>query len=336
VRSKLSGLYQVYATARNIYPRPIPTPIKHLRPSLDTCEQCHWPDHFHGARQRSYWNYPTDGGEDPWVVDMLLEIGGGDEGVPSYSRSIHWHVSEGVRVEYIARDERRQDIPWVRLTAADGSVTVFTDTENPPSEELLAGGEVRTMDCIDCHNRPSHIYVAPRLSVNRAMAAGRLDPSLPEIKFLAVELLAVEYGTRAEALEALEAVVFDFYTRSYPDLLEENRPLVEAAAASLQDIYNGFHFPEMKVRWDVYPDNSGHLSSPGCFRCHAGQHFSEQNELISSECDTCHLVLRQGFLSELGSTGVDRQGFIHPLDEEVIDYPTLCHECHDGALGLSY
>ena len=41
VRSKLSGLTELYATLRNTYPRPIPSPVKNLRPAQDTCEECH-------------------------------------------------------------------------------------------------------------------------------------------------------------------------------------------------------------------------------------------------------------------------------------------------------
>src|SRR3974377_932667 len=48
VRSKISGLYQVYATLTNIFPRPIPVPVQNLRPAPETCEQCHWPAKFYG------------------------------------------------------------------------------------------------------------------------------------------------------------------------------------------------------------------------------------------------------------------------------------------------
>ena len=33
VRAKLSGLYQVYATVTDVYPRPIPVPVQNLRPA---------------------------------------------------------------------------------------------------------------------------------------------------------------------------------------------------------------------------------------------------------------------------------------------------------------
>ena len=42
VRSKISGLYQVYSVFNNKYPRPIPTPIENLRPAKEVCEHCQY------------------------------------------------------------------------------------------------------------------------------------------------------------------------------------------------------------------------------------------------------------------------------------------------------
>ncbi|MGH3055774.1 MAG: cytochrome c3 family protein, partial [Gaiellaceae bacterium] len=52
VKSKLSGLYQVYAVTFNKFPRPIAGPITSLRPAQQTCEQCHWPEQFFEAQER--------------------------------------------------------------------------------------------------------------------------------------------------------------------------------------------------------------------------------------------------------------------------------------------
>ena len=41
MRSKLSGLRQVYNVTLGEYPKPIPTPIENLRPARETCEKCH-------------------------------------------------------------------------------------------------------------------------------------------------------------------------------------------------------------------------------------------------------------------------------------------------------
>ena len=50
VRSKLSGLRQVFAVTFHTYSRPIPSPVKYLRPARETCEQCHWPQRFTGDK----------------------------------------------------------------------------------------------------------------------------------------------------------------------------------------------------------------------------------------------------------------------------------------------
>jgi len=57
VRSKLSGTYQVYATMADKYPRPIPTPVKNLRPAQETCEECHWPKKFVGNLEHTFYYF---------------------------------------------------------------------------------------------------------------------------------------------------------------------------------------------------------------------------------------------------------------------------------------
>ena len=335
VRSKISGLYQVYAVLRDIYPRPIPTPISSLRPAPDTCEQCHWPRHFFGARLKTFTHYPSDGGEEPWVINMLLNIGGGDP-EKGYTHGIHWHMNIANGVEYIARDEKRQDIPWIRIVDELGNVTVYQDVNNPLTEEEIAGGDVRTMDCLDCHNRPSHVFKSPVELVNQELLLGNLDPGMPEIKLLAVELLAAEYETKEEAGLAITDGLREAYASNHPEYYTDHQRQVDEAAALVKRIYSENMFPEMKVRWSAYPDDIGHRNDPGCFRCHAGDHQSSDGRVINTDCNSCHTILSQGIRGQEGLATPAGASFIHPLDGEVIDYPTLCHECHDGALGLTF
>ena len=44
----------------------------------------------------------------------------------------------------------------------------------------------------------------------------------------------------------------------------------------------------MKVTWGVYPDNVGHMTSAGCFRCHDGGHTAKDGTTISADCEYCH------------------------------------------------
>ena len=337
VQSKLSGLYQVYATMREIYPKPIPTPVHNLRPAQETCEQCHWPRYFFGDRRLQFTHYLTDGSEEPWVIDMLINIGGGDP-EKGYTRGIHWHMNIANRVDYIARDEQRQEIPWVRIEDELGNITTYEDAENPFTpeevEELRAAGEMRQMDCIDCHNRPSHIYRSPVELINRELQLGNIDPSMPDIKFFALELLAAEYESSAAAEEAITQGLRDAYAADFPEFYEENQRQVDEAAVVLRRVFNENTFPDMKVRWDTYPDFIGHWGTAGCFRCHAGNLQSSDGRVISTDCNSCHVILSQGFEGDPLPSDGPGAPFVHPGDLEVMDQPVLCHECHDGALGF--
>ena len=51
------------------------------------------------------------------------------------------------------------------------------------------------MDCIDCHNRPTHVYTPPDRAVDQAMAANRISTTLPFAKQQGVQILTAEYKT---------------------------------------------------------------------------------------------------------------------------------------------
>jgi len=337
VQSKLSGLYQVYAVLRNIYPKPIPTPVHNLRPAQETCERCHWPRYFFGDRRITFTHYLTDGSEEPWVIDMLINIGGGDPD-KGYTRGIHWHMNISNKVEYMARNGQRQEIPWVRIVDELGNTTVYQDVDNPFTEEEKAereaAGERRQMDCIDCHNRPSHIYRSPVELINRELLLGNIDSSMPDIKFYSLEVLAGDYPDTPTAEQSITDGLREAYAGDWPDFYAENRRQVDETAVVLKRLYNENIFPDMKVRWDTYPDFIGHWGTAGCFRCHAGNLQSSDGRVISTDCNSCHVILSQGFASDPIRNDGGRNPFVHPGDLEVMDEPILCHECHDGALGL--
>ncbi|HEU4366479.1 MAG TPA: NapC/NirT family cytochrome c [Candidatus Krumholzibacteria bacterium] len=329
-KSKLSGAYQVYAAAFNKYPRPIPTPIRNLRPAQETCEQCHWPEKFFGAQQRQYNHYLYDEANTHWPINLLIKTGGGDPKT-GQTAGIHWHMNIGVQIEYVARDERRQDIPWVRITdKLTGRVTVYQDEDSPLSAEELAAAAVRRMDCIDCHNRPSHKFNSPDNAIDRAILTGSIDASLPEIKRVAVEAMQAVYETKDEAGRAIAAKIPEFYRDNYPEVLKGKRVAVDQAVLATQYQYSQNIFPEMKVRWEGYPDNIGHFIFPGCMRCHDGKKVSEDGWVITRDCTACHAILRQGAGDSL-QVAMSEEGleFIHPDGGE--DWrDTNCHECHTG------
>ena len=213
VKSKLSGLRQVYYTALGTYPRPIPTPVQNLRPAQQTCEQCHWPKKFWGAQLKTFTHYGTDEQNTPRVIRMLIKTGGGDPSLGQAGEGIHWHMNIANKITYFATDEQRQVIPWVRIEDQNGKVTEYAVKDNPPTQAQIDQASKRRMDCIDCHNRPTHIYVAPDLSVDRSISGRAIDATLPYIKQQGVQLLTADYKTTDEAEKAIADNLNKFYDR---------------------------------------------------------------------------------------------------------------------------
>ena len=317
VKSKLSGSYQLYAVAFDKYPRPIPTPIKNLRPAQETCEQCHWPKKFVGNMDKTYNYFLGDETNSPFSVRLTMKVGGGD---PTHGPvgGIHWHMNVGNKVQYAATDETRQKIPWVRVTDAQGVVTEYR-THGFTNE--IAAESIRTMDCMDCHNRPAHTYQSPNDAVNLAMSLGKIDRTLPWIKTNALFLLTRTYTNETQAMENIATGL----SKRYP-ADARIRPIIDV----VQEIYRDNFFPEMKASWDKYPNNIGHKDWPGCFRCHDGSHRTADGShtIKANDCNACHTILAQGSGAELDLLSPKGQKFKHPGDE--VD--GSCNDCHTGGL----
>jgi nitrate/TMAO reductase-like tetraheme cytochrome c subunit len=332
-KSKVSGLYQVYATIAGVYPRPIPIPIKDLRPVRQNCEQCHWPKQFFGSRQRMFNHYLYDDANTYWGINMLIKTGGDSPGTASVS-GIHWHTNPAVEVEYIARDKQGQDIPWVRVTdRKTGKSIVYQDSAGPLSKKEREAAEPETMDCISCHNQPSHAFHSPDYEIDLAIAAGLIDRSLPGIKTVSVNAMARAYTSEAKALKEIAAGISDFYRTNYPDVLRQRGTAVRNAVLATQTAFRKHVFPDMKARWSDYPNNIGHFMTRGCMRCHDGGHKASNGSVIPNDCRTCHIILSQGGgdLSKVRSedlgTGID---FTHPVDIGEAWRGGVCYECHEG------
>ena len=329
VKSKLSGLYQVYATLTNSYPRPIPTPIENLRPARETCEECHWPQKIYGKQQRKEFYYLPDEENTCWEIDMLLNTGGGNPAL-GQSSGIHWHINPDIQIDYITTNEKRSSIPRVIMTnLKTGEQVIYNDEDEPFAENEAEFSEKRTMDCIDCHNRPSHIYRDPSKFTNIALAAGQMDTILPMIKQAAVEACIQEYETTEEALEGVAAQLQSFYQDNYPEVIEKNPAALEKSITGLQNAFSQNMFPEMKVRWEYYPEHIGHMISEGCYRCHDGNHVSESGQTISNKCDDCHIITAQGSSNDMQyASSVQSLDFKHPVDIGEEWRETGCYECH--------
>ena len=320
VRSKLSGAYQVYAVIARKFPRPIPTPVENLRPAQDTCEQCHWPEKFFGAQLKVFNHFAADEENTPRPVRMLIKIGGGSAKA-GIATGIHWHMNINNEITYVATDRQRQEIPWVQMrNRKTGKVTVYKSQAAEITDEQIAAAAKRTMDCVDCHNRPTHIYLSPESSVDTALLAGRIDRSLPYAKQQGVAVLAKDYDTTDAAIRTIATDFPAWYQENHPDVFTAKKKSIDAAVVALQDIFRGTRFPEMKVDWRTHPDNAGHFNSMGCFRCHDDQHMSAEGKTISKDCDICHTVLAEGNVTA---------AFEHPVDMgDMREYN--CSDCHSG------
>ena len=289
VRSKLSGTRQVFAVAFHDYPKPIPSPVEQLRPARATCEQCHWPQKFEGNFMLVKTEYSPDQSNTPLTTVLEMKVGGrnadGMIGIHGH------HLDPGVQIAYIATDGKRQVIPQVTYTDPDGKTTVFNSTDTKPTAEELARGEHRIMDCMDCHNRPTHTFQLPDRALDEAISERYISADLPFIKKEALETLKLNYPSRDAGRTRIEDTLRKYYQSNFPDVVAKDGSKLEAAIQAVQGIYMRNVFPEMDITWGTYLNNLGHTDWPGCFRCHDGNHTSVDGKTIPNDCDTCHEVL---------------------------------------------
>lgn len=287
-KAKMSGTRQLLAVSFHSYARPIPTPARTLNPARDTCEQCHWPGKFHGDTVRRVYEYGEDEKNTESVTTLQVHVGGGSERLGT-AQGIHWHMNIANQVEYIATDDQRQVIPWVRVKDRFGAVREYAVEGVTP--EQLAKGERRVMDCMDCHNRPSHV-IAPTAerAVNERMAANAIPKTLPFIRREAVNALKVTYESQDAASAGIAQRLRDFYRTQAAGVFATRTEDIERAVQTTTDIYRRNVFPEMNVRFGTYPSHIGHVDSPGCFRCHDDNHKTKQGKTIGQDCETCHRI----------------------------------------------
>jgi hypothetical protein len=305
VKSKLSGVGQVFAVTFHTYPTPIPTPVHNLRPARETCETCHWPQKFGGDRLRVINKFADDETNSPTKTVLLMRIGGGNGNI-----GIHGvHLGAGVQMRYAHGDESRQTIPvveynrgdgkWVRFVAQDAKPEVIAKLSNPES--------MRVMDCMDCHNRPSHTYQLPERALDGAMTNGEVSVTLPFVKKESLDLLKGAYATHAEAAQKIAAGFEKYYADKYPAIYAQRKAEIDKSGLGVFAVYQKNVFPEMKVTWGAYPNNLGHTDFPGCFRCHDEQHVAQGGQKITQDCSACHSMLAMDeaapkVLTDLGVT----------------------------------
>lgn len=297
VRSKLSGMGQVIAVTFNTYERPIQSPVHNLRPSRDICETCHLPERFSGDRVRIIKRYAEDEANTPLYTVLVMHIGGGhrEEGIHS------WHIRSDRQTYYIPADERRQSIAWVQVVEND-EVLEFKAPDYEPTPEDME--RKRLMDCLDCHNRPTHAFRLPDDAMDEALRFGLVDPSIPFIKKVGTEVLRTvgeKLGVSSEVVERLR----QFYQENYPQLSQSQAEKLERSFSAIEGIYRKNVFPKMNLTWGYHPNNIGHQYFPGCFRCHDGELSTADGRVIEQDCEQCHTILAMeeeapAVLQELG------------------------------------
>ena len=329
VRSKLSGLRQVYGVLTNDFSRPIETPIHDLRPARETCEKCHWPEKFYSRQLRQTEHYLADSLNTQWNMSLKMKIGPENSAL-GLSEGIHWHINPNVKIEYVSKRDQRKNIPWVKYTNTEtGEVTLFEDEENALSEKKMAEAEVRDMGCIDCHNRPSHNYYTPQEFIDRAITAGHIAKDLPFIKRVAMDLFIDPYDSKDTAIQTIKNYTHDFYAEKMPEILETRGEDIDKAIEAITHEFSQNIFPSMGASWDEYESHIGHKTYNGCFRCHDDQHKSESGKVISKDCNICHTIVLQGNPGNEQFTSIkDSLEFIHPKDLEEGWEKDLCTECH--------
>jgi hypothetical protein len=285
VDAKLNGLWQIISATFRLYEKPIPTPVHNLRPARETCEKCHWPDKVYGDRIKTIETFALDEASTPSYTTLALKVGAGRGEAQG---TIHWHIAPENEVRYQATDETRSEMAWVEVRRGDA---FHRYTNRRLSAEASETPEVRTMDCVDCHNRATHIYQDPEDAVDEALSDGRLDRGLPFAKRTALGALLPRYADADAARAGIANAVRGRYRREAPRALTEKPGAVEDMIETLRAIHARNVHPGMNIHWNTYPSHLGHEGRAGCMRCHSADLVDGAGHSIPYDCTLCHSML---------------------------------------------
>ncbi len=327
VKSKLSGVYQVYSVIAKAYAQPIETPVHNLRPAQETCEKCHWPQQFYDPKFVTKKHYLSDEENTEWNIQLLLKTGPEHKAL-GQSEGIHWHINPDVKIEYKTSTWKRDTITEVIYTnMSSGETRIYHDSN---LAEIPDGATIerRTMDCLDCHNRPSHDYLSPSHFVDNYITTGQISQDIPEIKSIAMGMLHREFPDTDSAMSYISARIHKYYSKNYEEFYADNMPLFEEAISAIQEGYNNNIFPYMRAKWKAYPNYMGHIESMGCYRCHNNSFKSDDGHVITKDCNLCHSLKAQGPAGNMEYAIADSTlYFNHPF--EMTDWEEMsCFECH--------
>ncbi len=324
---KTQGIKETYYEVFKLYEYPIRA--KALRPARDTCEKCHQPETFSDDSLRSISRFADDLHNTQTSIYLILKTGGGAkrEGL---GRGIHWHIVN--KVEYYSTDELDQNIPYVRVYNDDGSTTEYVDVESGFNTSTLDESKLITMDCLTCHNRITHKFSFPQESIDLAMSRGQISPEIPVFHKKAVEVMSVKYASREDAFAAIDEL--ETYYKG-TDYYIGHGDQIKAALQTLKDIYDRTVFHDQQIDWTTYPNNLGHINSPGCFRCHDGKHLDANKQAIRLECNVCHSIPMvkgaEDFVTKIEiSSGLEPESHLNPnwISLHNQAFGASCAACH--------
>jgi hypothetical protein len=337
VKAKVNGARQLIKFWLDTYDRPIPIASQKLRPARDTCETCHWPAKSWGAKLKQVPHFRYDEHNTAEQLSFTMLIGGGN---PEHGESagIHWHMLLKNQVTYKALDPNLQHIPWTEVKRPDGTVTRYLDRSLKISDNKLANLETRAMDCLDCHNRPAHTFPVPDRAIDEAIYRGLIDETIPWVKQVTVEAINLHAEDDSSGKEAVSRDVVAHYEKELPDLFVKRKGDIEQAARVASDVWKRSAYPEMNLNWKTYPSNIGHRYWPGCFRCHDGNHVSDDGKVLDNSCDgLCHTAPARGAIEPPGRVDplADSESW-HPWELQIAHLEIAAHEkvpcykCHEA------
>ena len=308
IASKINGVRQMYLAALNIYNRPIPTPVHTLRPARETCEHCHWPEKFYGQRLVTRVKYTMDSLSTPTFTTLNIKI---DAGGPGKENGAHWHVNPENKVVYTSVDDKRLEISLVKSIRSDGTVNEYHNERLATAD----GGdeEERIMDCVDCHNRATHIYKEAEDIVDELIRSTDIDRELPFVKREALAAISKSYNSNESANEEIANHIQNYYNRHFRHISIEKSEEINKVVEVLQDAYAAYRHHHMRIEWGTYSSHIGHKRDSGCFRCHNTNMKSEKGESIRHDCTMCHSILAMDsaepyqFLKEAEKNAPDRK-----------------------------
>lgn len=324
---KTEDVYELYSMVFHVYEFPIRA--TRTKPDVLTCEKCHLPETFSDDSLRTITRFKNDINNTSYDIYLILKTGGGTER-EGLGKGIHWHIVNPVY--YYSEDIGNQIIPYVRVMHDDGTFTEYVDVESGFEPATLDESKLKAMECTTCHNRVSHNFKPPEVSVDEAMSRGFISPEIPGIHQRAVEVLYDSYDTRDAAMKAIDGLEEYYKTTDY---YQGNSDKIGQAVQTVKDIYDRTFFPDQKVDWTTHPNNIGHIKTPGCFRCHDGKHLDNEQQAIRLECNVCHSIPvvagDQDFVANIEiSRSPEPESHLNPnwisLHNQVFD--ATCANCH--------